>query len=413
MDTQTKRPRLEALTGLRYVAALVVLFYHLSANFPAGPFKNAVSELAGIPMQLFFTLSGFLLAYNYSAGFASAYGSTVRKYYLTRFARIYPIYFIALILWLGLVGHLTHDLKEHPRDTCVSLAMTATMTQNWAYVPLYEGTSEPRLASFAHMWIGWTVSVECFFYLILPLIAIPLTRYVTSVRRAWIVGGVIYVFYLAVDFVLAKTAPPSTAAQFLTWQFLWNPYIRLGEFLVGVLAGQAFLHSANRPLSRRGWWSGTAVLVAGVAALFYANHWIWSPGNKSAVLKAAAGNVLYAPLCAAIIYSLAKVPSLVTRFLSTKPMVLLGEMTYCLYLIHPLVQVAFASRLKGLEDPPDAATLIFNHIVVLFFLHFLCLGLYRYGELPLRALFRRIFEGRREDKAAASKQEPPQLRVAA
>ncbi len=413
METQAKRPRLEALTGLRYIAALIVLVYHFSINFPAGPFKNAVSELGGVPMQLFFTLSGFLLAYNYAAGFGSAFRASLGKYYLTRFARIYPIYFIALVLWLGLVGHFFHDLKHHPHDTYASLAMTATMTQNWAYVPLYEGTAEPRLASFALMWIGWTVSVECFFYLLFPLLIIPVTKYVTSMRRAFAAVGGVYVLYLAIDFALAKTASASTSAQFLSWQFLWNPYIRLGEFLVGVIAGQAFLCSAHRPLSARGWWGGAAVLVLSVAALFYMNHWIWSPANKSAVLKAAAGNVLYAPLCALIVYCLARVPSRVQRLLSTSPMVLLGEMTYCLYLLHPLVQVAYADRLRGQHDLPDTRTLIVIHLVVLVFLHFLCLGLYRYGELPLRALVRRVFEGRKKINDQPWKVEGLPLKAAA
>jgi peptidoglycan/LPS O-acetylase OafA/YrhL len=407
MDARTSRRRLEALTGLRYVAALCVLLAHLSANFPAGIVKKLVSELWAIGMPLFFTLSGFLMAYNYSAGFRSSYRSTLGKFYVARFARIYPIYFISLLLWLSLAGQFFHDLRDHPRDTYASLAMTATMTQNWACVPVYEGTAAPRLASYAHMWIAWSVSVECFFYLVFPLLVIPVIRFATSARRAWIGASAVYVLYVAINTVLAKTGRASAPGMETLWLVLWNPYIRLGEFLIGVLAGQAFLHSVQRPLSTRAWWLGATVLGASIGVFVYANHWVWTPENKSGVSKVAAGNVLFAPLCAAIIYSLARIPTAFQRVMGSRPMVLLGEASYCMYLLHPLVQHLFASRLQT----DDLPTLCFNLLIMLVFLHFLCFGLYCYAEVPMRGWVKRIFEGRRTANAASK--EETRLRVAA
>src|SRR5262245_14429032 len=134
MGAQAGRPRLEALTGLRYIAALCVLLTHLAWTFPFGSVKQWSAELWAIGMPLFFTLSGFLMAYNYSRGFQNRYGSTLRSFVIARFARIYPLYLLVLVLWLGIVGHLFHDMRDQPRDTSVSLLMNATMTQNWAWV---------------------------------------------------------------------------------------------------------------------------------------------------------------------------------------------------------------------------------------------------------------------------------------
>ncbi len=395
MDARTGRPRLEALTGLRYIAALCVLLTHLAVNFPPSDTRQFASALWGVGMPLFFTLSGFLMAYNYSAGFQSQYRSTLGKFFLARFARIYPIYFISLLLWLGIVGHFFRDLRESPRDTAISLTMTLTMTQNWAYVPLYEGTPDPRLASFAHMWIAWSVSVECFFYLMFPLIIVPVIRYVTSVRRALIACAAVYVSFLTVDFALAETSTEPVLLSIRSiWELLWNPYIRFGEFLIGVLVGQAFLHSEQRPLRARGWWLGSAVLGGCIVLLFYGNQWIWSAANNSVLLRVAASNVLFAPVCAAIIYCLARVPTMLQRFLASRPLVLLGESSYCLYLVHPLVESLFTVRLVGEGDLKIRRILVFNHLMMLVFLHFLCFGLYRHAEVPLRSLVKRIFEGR-------------------
>jgi peptidoglycan/LPS O-acetylase OafA/YrhL len=412
MDVRTARPRLDALTGLRYVAALCVLLSHLSVNFPDGPIKKLASELWAIGMPLFFTLSGFLMAYNYSDGFRTSYRSTLRKFYLARFARIYPIYIVALLLWLSLSGHFFNDLRDHPRDTYLSLAMTATLTQNWVCVPVFAGTPSPRLASFAHMWIAWSVSVEFFFYLVFPLLVIPVLRYATSAHRAWFAAGAVYVLYVGIDFGLAKSGRASVPGIETLWLVLWNPYFRLGEFAIGVLVGQAFLHAARRPLSRQGWWFGATLLAGTIGALLYGNHWVWSDANRSGVSKVAAGNVLFAPLCAVLIYGLARIPCGFQRLMSTRPMVLLGEASYCMYLLHPLVQLLFAPRLQSAESTSIPA-LCFNLAMMLVFLHFLCFGLYCYAEVPMRSWVKHIFEGRRKTDSVAAPNESIPQRAAA
>ncbi len=414
MDAPTARPRLEALTGLRYVAALCVLLTHLAWNFPPGRIRQAASELWAIGMPLFFTLSGFLMAYNYAAGFRSRYRSTLGKFFLARFARIYPIYFLSLLLWLSISGHFFHDLRDYPRDTAVSLAMNASMTQNWAFVPLYTGSPEPRAASHAHFWIAWSVSVECFFYLMFPLIIVPVCRCITSARRAWLAGGVVFVVYVAIDFALTRMSrEPVLQSLRSVWILLQNPYIRLGEFLLGVLAGHVFLQTGRRPLSTRGWWFGSAVLVASIPLLICGNHWVWSAANPSLLLRVAGSNVLFAPLCAAIIYCMARIPTMLQRFMGSRPLVLLGESSYCLYLLHPLVMMLFGSRLQGDGDLKIRRVLVFNHLIMLVVLHFLCFGLYRYAEVPLRTLVKRIVAGGTEREPAAVQRGSAPVRKAA
>jgi peptidoglycan/LPS O-acetylase OafA/YrhL len=399
---------------LRYVAALCVLLTHLAWNFPAGRAKQFASELWAIGMPLFFTLSGFLMAYNYSAGFHSRYRSTLRQFFLARFARIYPIYFIGLLMWLAVVGNVGRDLSEQPRDTVIALLMNASLTQNWAYVPLYGGTAEPRAASYSHYWIAWSVSVECFFYLMFPLIIVPVARFITNARRAWLAGGAVYLAYLALDFALARTSSePVLGSLRSVWELLQNPYVRLGEFVIGVMAGQAFVQAALRPLPARSWWLGSATLVASIPSLLYANHWIWSAANNSVVSRVAASNVLYAPLCAAIIYCLARFPTALQRFLGSRPLVLLGESSYCLYLLHPLVEHLFTTRLQGEGDLKIRRVLVFNHLMMLVVLHFLCFGLYRYAEMPLRSFVKRLLERRGKRESATSAGELIPIRAAA
>lgn len=411
MDARTGRPRLEALTGVRYFLALCVFATHMALNLPAGTFKKYALAVGWVAMPVWFALSGFLMSYNYTSGFRTAYGATLRTYIVHRIAKIYPIYLVSLLLWLALVGNVFRDMRDHPADAAVSLGMTATMTQNWAHVPLYTDTSEPRTASHAHMWIAWSVSVEVFFYLMFPLVIVPVARFINSERRAWIGCGVVYLAFGAINFVLVRTVSV-TDPHYWVWIFAQNPYICFGAFLMGVLAGQAILRSVERPLSAHGWWLGVALLAASVVILFCANHWIQTDANKSAGLRVAASNVLYAPLAVAIIYTLARIPCRVQRFLGTPTMVLLGEASYCMYLIHPLVQHFFVTRIKA-EDMQDTSILIFHHVMLLACLHFLCFGMYRYGEVPARTLVRWIFGRRNRRPSVVAKEELVAVRAAA
>jgi peptidoglycan/LPS O-acetylase OafA/YrhL len=96
------KPELLALTGLRFFAAFWVFLFHIHIRWSLTEFrflKNVLSQGA-VGMSIFFSLSGYVLAYRYWDTKVS-----VRNYLTNRFARIYPIYAMTAILtlpWLGI-----------------------------------------------------------------------------------------------------------------------------------------------------------------------------------------------------------------------------------------------------------------------------------------------------------------------
>ena len=89
MELAANRPRLPALTSLRFFAALHVVIFHLySIHVTEGPawYRN-LSSLGYVGVSLFFVLSGFILVYTY-AGRAW----TAVTFWQARIARIYPAY---------------------------------------------------------------------------------------------------------------------------------------------------------------------------------------------------------------------------------------------------------------------------------------------------------------------------------
>ena len=99
----TSRVDIRALTGLRFVAALLVLIAHVALAFPnvalAFPtslLRRLLVGLASAGMSLFFVLSGFVMWLNYAHPIAARKPGAIRDFALARFARLYPMYFVVI-----------------------------------------------------------------------------------------------------------------------------------------------------------------------------------------------------------------------------------------------------------------------------------------------------------------------------
>jgi peptidoglycan/LPS O-acetylase OafA/YrhL len=161
MDTATKN--LSRLTFTRFIAVIIVVAFHFGANVT--PFNN--EEIAKVlrqgpyAVQYFFFLSGFIMASVYATNSPKTFNTY--KFWIARFARIYPVYLIGLGLALMLN---TPDL--------FTLTLNLTLMQAW---------SPTHALSMNNP--GWSLSVEVFFYALFPAILFILQK-----GKLWI-GGVV------------------------------------------------------------------------------------------------------------------------------------------------------------------------------------------------------------------------------
>src|SRR5882724_8888930 len=153
----------EALDGLRAIAALMVVFFHCGVEFRLPPF--VIPGYSGV--HLFFVLSGYLISRPFWARLLNGQPlPSWRTYAVRRFVRIYPTYFVALIVFVAmrLAGHL-HT------PTFIDVVLHVLLVFNW-------GTPAQFLAINIAM---WTLAIEAQFYFILPLAA-GLGRMLTPTR---------------------------------------------------------------------------------------------------------------------------------------------------------------------------------------------------------------------------------------
>jgi peptidoglycan/LPS O-acetylase OafA/YrhL len=320
-------PKLKALTSLRFFAALHVVVFHMRIEglLPAGAWWYENFAAVGyIGVNLFFVLSGFILIYTYAGT-----GVSLRRFWQARFARIYPAYVLSLMVsapfFFFAVRHLDIPFlawsKQHLAVACV---LTLTLLQSWF----------PQ-AALTWNAVCWSLSVEAFFYLLFPILLLWSKEFTS--RKLFGAVVVWSLVSLAVSVIYIVVHPDgidkiNSTETTLLWKNVlsFNPLLRLPEFLVGVFAGRLFLSMKNRAAA------GTPLVLFGVAAV---STLVLVAGRIPRPMISAG---FLSPAFAAIIYGLALRPGW-TRFLETRMLVLLGDASYSLYLLHSTV----ISRVAG------------------------------------------------------------------
>jgi peptidoglycan/LPS O-acetylase OafA/YrhL len=319
-ETKFQVPKLHALTSLRFFAAAMIVMLHSQAYF------GAIKPLARFTLTqgvcFFFVLSGFILTYAYP----SLDMRGARRFLVARLARIVPLHVVAFLLYVIALPAWYRDSVS--RDTHGAGLLSLFLLQAW--VPVYR-------VQTAFNGVSWSLSVELFFYLCFPLL---LWRW----RRTWRVKLAL-AFLLVCGAILVANRwlahlPRGAEVRDVVYFY---PLARLWEFVVGVAT--AHLWRSLRPRIRCERWIGTALEVAILAATFAAmfasgawarhmGHWaIVGPGGEAWL---ASSGFVCLPF-AALICVMAFEWGWVARFLACRPFVLLGEISYSLYLLHLLV----------------------------------------------------------------------------
>jgi peptidoglycan/LPS O-acetylase OafA/YrhL len=348
-DVNARRLRaLPALTGVRIFAAFYVVLGHSlpwlenRLRLP-WPVKIFLSN-GYLAVALFFLLSGFILAYTYENQIAGV-GHRLH-FFEARFARIYPVYLLSLILayWF-----------ERGLQLKTRIAVLA-MVQAWnPFTPSTTG---------AWNYPAWTLSVEAFFYLCFPFVLPWMSRQSNRVLRS--LGGI----FLLIS-ILAHT-PVKGLGLVPAGAWIPLPIWRLPEFLLGVVLGLCFLRSVRTPQTSPRSLTVSMAVVGILAALsFPLGPWV---------------SLVMIPY-AVLIYELAFGTDWLAKILSTRLMVLLGGASYAVYLLQFPVRSwtrTIFGQLPGAAQPFGAP--LTPLILVLF-----SIAVFRFWEEPARRWLRRWF----------------------
>ncbi|TYP89846.1 acyltransferase family protein [Blastococcus xanthinilyticus] len=313
---RSARPEIRALTGLRLVAALWVVAHHFWLFAPDRSWLvhleplRPLLEAGWLGVDLFFVLSGFVLAHTYVAVLGRRPGlRATADFYWARLARIWPTWMV--VLTAVSAGLVVQELVtgQPGRATAAGFDAGAVLRQ----VLLVQVWDQPGYAATGPVGPGWSLSAEWLAYLVFPALVLVLFR----LRRCRpVVLGAL---------ALAAVTPFAWTCVVLgahDWRWSWA--LRLaGCFLAGALVALCVARiRGSRVLARR-----AAVVATGAAAAV-----------PLAVLVAGDGRGGVAVLAFPVLVgALALAEGGPARLLSAAPVVLGGRISFALYLVHMAV----------------------------------------------------------------------------
>ncbi len=290
--------RLPSLTGLRFAAAFGVFGFHF-ASYLAGEAHAVIGRIfdnASCGVSFFFILSGIVLTWSHRPR------DSRRGFYQRRFARIFPDYFAAWLVTIGVIAYEGGVLYLHAGG------LSLLLVQAWV----------PKL-DITQGWNGvsWTLSCEMFFYLVFPFIVGRIERLKHPLRLlpflclpTLATGLVGLVWY------------PHGDPYLLVWLQNVCPPVRLCEFIIGIVLAIALQRGA---LPKVPLWTAGILFVCAYALTSWAPlRWLVVP--------------FMIPFLALVIVAATQRDlagqGTVWRW---RPLVLLGERSYAFYLLHQLV----------------------------------------------------------------------------
>lgn len=302
--------KIEPLTSLRFFAAAGVVVYHLQSvvgTVPQSGFALGVS--------FFFVLSGFILTYTYG----DKYRFNFRKFMIARFARLWPVHLATLLLVALLFGE---------SDSWSKLLLNLFLLHSWLPVSPFV---------FTYNWVSWSISSEVAFYLLFPLIAF--SRYLSAVLIVTAGTVVLILLSLHLSYSVADiySAPPFGFSPI--HMIMQNPMVRVFEFACGVVAARVFLAGRWREIVCR--YAAAFEFTAVAASLLFI---VTSEIVSERIIEAgyASFSIWYNQsggfaVFAAMIFVFAHSAGPLSKALSARPLVFLGEISFCTYMVHQIV----------------------------------------------------------------------------
>ena len=295
------KPEIKPLTGLRGVAATLVMLDHYAAVDFNQPFPLNLLPHMYLAVDMFMMLSGFILAMTYGDRLGAGPSAGAPWFILRRVARLFPLYALTTLVCFGLcrAGLLVF---LSPDASVPALLANLLAVQTW----LWPGSSLNGP--------GWSISTEWFASLAFPwLVPVILGR--SAVRAGAAVGLAFAVLVLcALVFGQLFDVPSPGAANMISGPGALGRCV--GEFAIGMYCW--------RLRAGAGW---TRVLAGDGAQLgLLATLFVLFADTRL--------DTVFIPVCALLLIGLSFDRSAVAAVLRAPVLMFLGRISYSIYLVH-------------------------------------------------------------------------------
>ena len=315
------------LNGLRFLAAIAVVCFHYAGRvggYAAMP--PAVKNMVGcgpVALPFFFILSGFVLSHAYADRLPAGREGRGR-FWMARFARLYPVYLLAFVLFAPVAFEKYVRLHASGGTGTAVWGGALSLLALQAWTPFSQAWNGP----------GWSLSVEAFFYAIFPFAG----RWFLTAREARVWPALLFAWCAMVAIPLAHEHGALSTSLWSTWiendPLFWTP-----AFFSGIVLYRLYPSFAR---CAPGVATGTALVAATPLLL------LCGVANAPMQELLISGGAM--PLLALLVLAFAHPSALPGRLLGTAILFELGSVSYAIYILQsPLWQMyqKVATRLTG------------------------------------------------------------------
>lgn len=352
--------KLDQLIGLRFFAAMLVVLHHCNDLFGIH-----IVNFNWLSVTFFFILSGFSLTLVYPS---LENFTKIKKFWLSRIARIWPAYLFSFALGFYLVPYHWETLKALPN---------LLLLQSWIPFSAYYFSYNP---------VCWSISVEVFFYTVFPLLLFKWQKHWKSIFLICSVFAIAFFYSIQQLHLINYEDPKNAGGLALTNHSLLNtlPISHLFEFTLGMAAATLW--------QKKSWFSNQkfssyyeiAILALCIFMMdFNFRILAWSKHNFLGLFltKEVLHIILFFGF-ACLIFVIARGHGQVSKLLAHPILVKLGQLSYSIFLLHYVLLDAYRANINYLSHWGNLPSL-FAYLSCLLILAYL---LWRYIELPCRQI---------------------------
>lgn len=349
---------IHSVDGLRAVAVIAVLLYHLGIDWIPGGFLG---------VDLFFVISGYVITGLILDSIARSGTLDLRAFYLSRIRRLVPALIAMVVFTTLFIGVYAPDTV---RRFIADIPYVLTGSMNWALVSrqqdYFEAIGRPPLLQHT-----WSLAVEAQFYLIWPLVLLFILRYFgkknipfAALAIALASGVALFAYSIRID----------TQESAISHVYFGTDTHSIGLFLGSALAVSWQPQNLSKEITKRAQDFVDFIGVIGLLGLLSTFLFI----NESDPTLYRIAFPLSALFGCATLISVVHPASRFAPILSTRPLIWIGERSYGIYLWHWIV---FQLTRPSIDLVGDDWALYALRILIVFALADISL---RYIEIPVR-----------------------------
>ncbi|HHF4065882.1 TPA: acyltransferase family protein [Haemophilus influenzae] len=335
MSSIKYRPEID---GLRAIAVISVIIYHLNENWLSGGFLG---------VDIFFVISGFLIT-GIIITEIQQNSFSFKQFYTRRIKRIYPAFItvMALVSFIASAIFIYNDFNKLRKTIELAIAFLSNF-----YLGLTQGYFDLSANENPVLHI-WSLAVEEQYYLIFPLILILAYKKFREVKVLFIITLILFFILLATSFVSANFYKEVLHQPNI--YYLSN--LRFPELLVGSLLAIYHNLSNKVQLSKQ-----VNNILAILSTLLFSCLFLMN--NDIAYIP---GVTLILPcIFTALIIHTTSQNNIVKLCLSNKAIVFIGKISYSLYLYH-WIFIAFAYYITGEKQINNQSIAIVIVLTIIF-----------------------------------------------